>query len=66
VTDVALRVVAGVLLGPVPCLGDGVNVNRLQPGTPNVNPGNNVATVFPFLPTPNAGRTPAPNQPLFR
>jgi hypothetical protein len=66
VTDVALRVVAGVLLGPVPCLGDGVNVNRLQPGTPDVNPGNNVAVVFPFLPTPNAGRTPAPNQPLFR
>jgi Domain of unknown function (DUF4331) len=66
VTDVALRVVAGVLLGPVPCLGDGVNVNRLQPGTPDVNPGNNVSLVFPFLPTPNAGRTPAPNQPLFR
>jgi hypothetical protein len=66
VTDVALRVVAGVLLGPVPCLGDGVNVNRLQPGTPDVNPGNNVSLIFPFLPTPNAGRTPAPNQPLFR
>ena len=66
VTDVALRVVAGVLLGPVPCLGDGVNVNRLQPGTPDVNPGNNVSLVFPFLPTPNAGRTSAPNQPLFR
>jgi hypothetical protein len=66
VTDVALRVVAGVLLGPVPCLGDGVNVNRLQPGTPDVNAGNNVALKFPFLPTPNAGRTPAPNQPLFR
>jgi hypothetical protein len=66
VTDLALRVVAGVLLGPVPCLGDGVNVNRLQPGTPDVNPGNNVSLVFPFLPTPNAGRTPAPNQPLFR
>jgi hypothetical protein len=66
VTDVALRVVAGVLLGPVPCLGDGVNVNRLQAGTPNVSPGNNVAAIFPFLPTPNAGRTPAPNQPLFR
>jgi hypothetical protein len=66
VTDVALRVVAGVLLGPVPCLGDGVNVNGLQPGTPDVNPGNNVSLAFPFLPTPNAGRTPAPNQPLFR
>ena len=66
VTDIALRVVAGVLLGPVPCLGDGVNVNRLQSGTPDVNPGNNVSLVFPFLPSPNAGRTPAPNQPLFR
>jgi len=66
VTDVALRVVAGVLLGPVPCLGDGVNVNRVRPGTPDVNPGNNVSVIFPFLPTPNAGRTPAPNQPLFR
>jgi hypothetical protein len=66
VTDVALRVVAGVLLGPVPCLGDGVNVNRLQPDTPDVSPGNNVSLAFPFLPTPNAGRTPAPNQPLFR
>ena len=66
VTDVALRVVAGVLRGPVPCLGDGVNVNRLQPGTPDVSAGNNVSMTFPFLPTPNAGRTAAPNQPLFR
>jgi hypothetical protein len=76
VTDVALRVVAGVLVGPVPCLGDGVNVNRLRAETPNVNAGNNVATVFPFLPTPNPGRSgmpPAntpfptgPTQPLFR
>jgi hypothetical protein len=66
VTDVALRVVAGVLLGPVPCLGDGVNVNRVAPGTPDVSPGNHVATTFPFLPTPNAGRTPSPNAPLFR
>ena len=30
VTDVALRVVAGVLRGPVPCLGDGVNVKRVR------------------------------------
>ena len=76
VTDVALRVVAGVLLGPVPCLGDGVNVNRVRAETPNVSPGNSVATVFPFLPTPNPGRSgmpPAttpfptgPNEPLFR
>jgi hypothetical protein len=72
VTDIALRVVAGVLLGPVPCLGDGVNVNRVRAGTPNVAPGNNVATIFPFLPVPNPGRSPAaplqggPNEPLFR
>lgn len=72
VTDVALRVVAGVLRGPVPCLGDGVNVNRVRVGTPNVAPGNNVATIFPFLPVPNPGRSPAaplqggPNEPLFR
>jgi Domain of unknown function (DUF4331) len=72
VTDIALRVVAGVLLNPVPCLGDGVNVNRVRVGTPDVNPGNNVALTFPFLPTPNPGRSPAsplqsgPNEPLFR
>jgi hypothetical protein len=72
VTDIAFRVVAGVLLGPVPCLGDGVNVNRVRPGTPDVVPGTNVATVFPFLPVPNPGRSPAsplqmgPNEPLFR
>jgi hypothetical protein len=72
VTDVAIRVVAGALLGPVPCLGDGVNVNLVRPGTPNVNAGNNVATIFPFLPTPNPGRSPSaplgqgPNEPLFR
>jgi len=72
VTDIAIRAVAGALLGPVPCLGDGVNVNRVRTGTPNVNPGNNVATVFPFLPTPNPGRSPSaplqdgPNPPLFR
>jgi hypothetical protein len=72
VTDIAIRVVAGVLLGPVPCLGDGVNVNRVRAGTPDVAPGNNVATVFPFLPVPNPGRSPSaplqggPNEPLFR
>jgi hypothetical protein len=72
VTDVALRVVAGALLGPVPCLGDGVNFNRVRPGTPNVTAAGNIATVFPFLPTPNAGRSPSaplqlgPQEPLFR
>ena len=72
VTDIALRVVAGVLVNAVPCLGDGVNVNRVRAGTPDVNAGNNVALKFPFLPTPNPGRSPAaplqggPNAPLFR
>jgi hypothetical protein len=72
VTDIAIRAVAGALLGPVPCLGDGVNFNRVRTGTPDINPGNNVATVFPFLPTPNPGRSPStplqegPNPPLFR
>jgi hypothetical protein len=72
VTDVALRVVAGVLLNPVPCLGDGVNVNLVRAETPNVSPGNNVSTIFPYLPTPNPGRSGAapfptgPNEPLFR
>jgi hypothetical protein len=72
VTDIAIRAVAGVLLGPVPCLGDGVNFNRVRPGTPDVIAGNNISTVFPFLPTPNSGRSPAaplqqgPNEPLFR
>jgi hypothetical protein len=72
VTDIAIRAVAGVLLGPVPCLGDGVNFNRVRPGTPDVTAGNNISTVFPFLPTPNSGRSPAaslqqgPNEPLFR
>ena len=72
VTDIAIRAVAGVLLNPVPCLGDGVNFNRVRPGTPFVTAGNNISTVFPFLPTPNSGRSPAaplqqgPNEPLFR
>jgi hypothetical protein len=72
VTDIALRVVAGALTGPVPCLGDGVNFNRVRSGTPDVVAGKNISTVFPFLPTPNPGRSPAvplvegPNAPLFR
>ena len=72
VTDIAIRAVAGALLGPVPCLGDGVNVNRVRTGTPDVTAGNNISTVFPFLPTPNPGRSPSaplqegPNPPLFR
>jgi Domain of unknown function (DUF4331) len=72
VTDIAIRAVAGVLLGSVPCLGDGVNFNRVRMGTPDVIAGNNISTVFPFLPTPNPGRSPAPplqqgpNEPLFR
>jgi hypothetical protein len=72
VTDIAIRAVAGVLLNPVPCLGDGVNFNRVRPRTPFVTAGNNISTVFPFLPTPNSGRSPAaplqqgPNEPLFR
>ncbi len=72
VTDVALRVVAGALLGPVPCLGDGVNFNRVRAGTPDVIAATNISTKFPFLPTPNSGRSPSaplvegPNEPLFR
>jgi hypothetical protein len=54
VTDIALRVVAGALLGPVPALGDGVNFNIGAPGT-NVT-ANGIATAFPFLPTPFDGR----------
>ena len=55
VTDIALRVVAGALLGPVPNLGDGVNFNIGAPGS-NVT-ANGIYTVFPFLPTPHDGRT---------
>ena len=72
VTDVAIRVVAGALLGPVPCLGDGVNFNRVRAGTPDVIAGTNISANFPFLPTPNSGRSPSaplieePNEPLFR
>lgn len=54
VTDIALRVVAGALLGPVPRLGDGVNFNIGAPGS-NVT-ANGISTVFPFLPTSHDGR----------
>ncbi len=54
VTDIALRVVAGALLGPVPNLGDGVNFNIGAPGS-NLT-ANGIATQFPFLPTPHDGR----------
>ncbi len=62
VTDVALRVVAGVLAGDDCCsgsphnrLGDGVNFSALPAGTPDVT-ANGISTKFPFLPTPLAGR----------
>ncbi|MFZ0257102.1 MAG: DUF4331 domain-containing protein [Gammaproteobacteria bacterium] len=54
VTDIALRVVAGALLGPVPNLGDGVNFNIGAPGS-NLT-ANGIYTMFPFLPTPHEGR----------
>ena len=54
VTDVALRVVAGILTNPVPNLGDGVNFNVGAVG--NNKTANGIATVFPFLPTPFDGR----------
>jgi hypothetical protein len=54
VTDIALRVVAGALLGPVPALGDGVNFNIGAPGS-NLT-ANGIYAVFPFLPTPHDGR----------
>ena len=62
VTDLAIRVVAGVLSGHACCsgsphnrLGDGVNVSVVPPGTPDVT-ANGVATKFPFLPVPLGGR----------
>jgi hypothetical protein len=61
VTDVAIRVVAGVLVpGPTAGfphnrLGDGVNYSAVLPGTPDVTP-NGISTTFPFLPSPIAGR----------
>ncbi|MGB0127693.1 MAG: DUF4331 domain-containing protein [Rhodocyclaceae bacterium] len=54
VTDIALRVVAGALLGPVPALGDGVNFNLGAQGS-NLT-ANGIYTVFPYLPTPFDGR----------
>lgn len=78
VTDVALRVVAGVVADPSlnngvnDRLGDGVNFDRVRAGTPDVT-ANGVATEFPFLPLPNPGRSAdmpststGPNPPLFR
>ena len=62
VTDLAIRAVAGVLSGDACCsgfphnrLGDGVNFSAVPPGTPDVT-ANGIATKFPFLPTPLAGR----------
>lgn len=55
VTDVALRVVAGILTNPgVPNLGDGVNFNIGSVGGNRTATG--IATGFPFLPTPFDGR----------
>jgi hypothetical protein len=55
VTDVALRVVAGILTNPdVPNLGDGVNFNVGAIGSNKT--ANGIATAFPFLPTPFDGR----------
>lgn len=55
VTDVALRVVAGILTNPaVPNLGDGVNFNVGAVG--NQKTPNGIAMEFPFLPTPHDGR----------
>lgn len=60
VTDIALRVVAGVLIGSKPPasaalkLGDGVNFNIGAEGS-NVT-ANGIYTKFPFLPTPHDGR----------
>jgi Domain of unknown function (DUF4331) len=61
VTDIAIRVVAGVLVpGPTAGfphnrLGDGVNFSEVLDGTPDVTT-NGIATKFPFLPTPIGGR----------
>ncbi len=54
VTDIALRVVAGALLGPVPPLGDGANFNIGAQGS-NLT-ANGIYKVFPYLPTPFDGR----------
>ncbi len=54
VTDIALRVVAGALLGDTTRLGDGVNFNIGAQGS-NLT-ANGIYTVFPYLPTPHDGR----------
>lgn len=55
VTDIALRVVSGVLLGTGNArLGDGVNFNIGAPGAGIT--ANGIAQNFPFLPTPFDGR----------
>lgn len=57
VTDIALRVVAGKLVGTPEgnlALGDGVNFNIGAEGS-NLT-GNGIYTVFPYLPTPHDGR----------
>ena len=55
VTDIALRVVSGVLLGTGNArLGDGVNFNIGTPGSDLT--ANGIAQNFPFLPTPHDGR----------
>lgn len=57
VTDIALRVVAGKLIGAASgdlLLGDGVNFNIGVEGS-NVT-ANGIATAFPFLPTPHDGK----------
>jgi hypothetical protein len=64
VTDIALRVVGGILLtlgDPVafanfPRLGDGVNFNIGAEGSLVTT--NGIYTAFPFLPTPHPGRSP--------
>ena len=55
VTDVALRVVGGILTTPAtPNLGDGVNFNIGSVGSNKT--ANGIAKEFPFLPTPHDGR----------
>jgi hypothetical protein len=59
VTDIALRVVAGVLIANPPKaaalkLGDGVNFNIGAEGSNLTR--NGIYTKFPFLPTPHDGR----------
>ena len=60
VTDIALRVVGGILVtndpAGFPRLGDGVNFNVGAEGAPVTLTPNGIYTVFPFLPTPYSGR----------